>query len=78
MGKKLIKRYLIEVYEVDNSIVMDKNGIKEELAIAFKNLTEDQRRRHIQKLLDKKQEDYETHMRNKKYDWGTQEKIERI
>lgn len=32
MAKKLIKTYVIEIYEIDNTINADKNELKENLA----------------------------------------------
>ena len=35
--KRLLKRYLVEIYEVDNTIKVDKNELKEELSKAIKD-----------------------------------------
>ena len=57
MSKKLVRRFITEIYEIDvpYTVEIDKVSIKEELAVEFKKMTEEQKRKHLQKLLDTKQ-----------------------
>lgn len=50
--KKLVKQYVIEIFEVENSGSFDKNELKEELAGVIQKVIVNKEVDKIQKLLD--------------------------
>lgn len=85
MVKKLLKRYVVEIFEIDNSITLDKNETKNDLAKVVKEkISIDDKIKLLRALKDKRKKELDDYfgwklphnLKEKKNESGTQKETE--